>query len=142
MYEHSLGAPLIVNGPGLEKGKRITGSVYIQDIVPSTLELAGVEKPETMDFESLLPLIKGEKEKGRDVIYGAYLDRQRCAMQGDWKFMHYPTASKYRLFNVSRDPNEMNDLADNPEYADQLGKMKRVLEMEMKAQNDPLLLKE
>ena len=34
MYEHSLGAPLIINGPGLEKGKRITERVYIQDIVP------------------------------------------------------------------------------------------------------------
>lgn len=138
MYEDSLGAPLIINGPGLEKGKRITERVYIQDIVPSTLALAGVTKPETMDFKSLLPLIKGEIKKGRDVIYGAYRNSQRCAMQGDWKIMHYPNVPVYRLFNVAKDPNEMNDLADNPEYAAQLEKMKQLLHDEMKRQNDPL----
>lgn len=139
MFEHSLGAPLIVNGPGLEKGKRITERVYIQDIVPSTLELAGAEKPDTMDFKSLMPLIKRDRLNGRDVIYGAYMDRQRCAMEGDWKIMHYPVASKYLLFNVATDPNEMNDLAENPQYAEQLQKMKQLLEEEMKRQNDPFL---
>jgi arylsulfatase A-like enzyme len=140
MYEHSLGAPLIVNAPGLEKGKRITERVYIQDIVPSSLELAGAAQPEAMEFESLMPLIKGDKEKGRTVIYGAYMNRQRCVIQGDWKLMYYPSAAKYRLFNVARDPNEMNDLSENPECADQLEKMKQALIREMKEQNDPLLL--
>jgi choline-sulfatase len=139
MYEHSLGAPLIVNGPGLEKGQRLTQRVYIQDIVPTTLDLAGIEQPDTMDFESLLPLIRGEKNGGRDVIYGAYMDSQRCVMQGDWKLMHYPAASKYRLFNVASDPNEMTDLAENQPYADPLQKMKQLLLEEMKRQCDPLL---
>ena len=139
MYEDSLGAPLIVNGPGLEKGKRLTQRVYIQDIVPSTLQLAGVNKPDTMDFQSLMPLIEGKTNAGRDVIYGAYLDRQRCVIQGDWKLMHYLKVPKYRLFNLANDPNEMNDLVENPEYAHQLEEMKTLLHDEMTRQNDPLL---
>jgi arylsulfatase A-like enzyme len=140
MYEHSLGAPLIVNGPGLEKGKRITERVYIQDIVPSTLELAGVAQPESMDFQSLMPLAKGKGEKGREVIYGAYRNLQRCAIKGDWKIIHYPDASRYRLYNVSKDPNEMNDLSENPEYSAYLKTMKQVLVSEMERQNDPLVM--
>ncbi|VGO22292.1 Arylsulfatase [Pontiella sulfatireligans] len=136
MYEHSLGAPLIVNGPGLESGKRITERVYIQDIMPTTLELAGADMPDEVDFQSLLPLITGKTQKGRDVIYGAYKNLQRCVMQGDWKLMHYPKASKYRLFNVAKDPNEMNDLAENPEYAERLKTMKEALASEMVRQND------
>jgi arylsulfatase A-like enzyme len=139
MFEHSLCPPLIVNGPGLEKGKRITERVYIQDIVPSTLELAGVSKPETMDFESLLPLVKGTQKNGRDVIYGAYLDRQRCAIKGDWKIIYYSRASKYLLFNLKNDPNEMSDLSGNPEYAPKLKEMKQILTEEMQTQNDPML---
>lgn len=138
MYEHSLGTPLIVNGPGMEKGTRTTERVYIQDIVPSTLELAGVQKPASMDFESLLPLVKGDQTAGRDVIYGAYMDKQRCVISGDWKLLYYPDASKYRLFNLSKDPNEMKDLAENPEYAGQLQAMKRMLSEEMERQNDRL----
>ena len=138
MYEHSLGAPLIINGPGLEKGKRITERVYIQDIVPSTLELAGADKPETIDFKSLMPLAQGKMDKGREIIYGAYKDLQRCAMKGDWKIMYYPNASTYRLYNVAKDPNEMNDLAENPEYSAQLKKMQQVLSAEMQTLNDPM----
>jgi len=138
MYEHSLSAPLIVNGPGLEKGKRIAERVYLQDIVPSTLELAGAEKPETMYFESLMPLLKGEQQTGRAVIYASYINRQRCIMAGDWKLLYYPVSSTFRLFNVSRDPDEMNDLAGNPEYRSRLDAMKKKLVEEMKRQGDPL----
>jgi len=138
MYEDSLGAPLIINGPGLEKGKRITERVYIQDIVPSTLELAGVTQPKTIDFKSLMPLAQGKAAKGREVIYGAYKELQRCAMKGNWKIMYYPKISRYRLYNVAKDPNEMNDLAENPEYSVQLKTMQQVLSAEMETLNDPM----
>lgn len=137
MYEHSLCPPLIINGPGIEAGKRINTRVYIQDIVPTTLELAGAKTDQTIDFESLLPLAKGETDQGRDTIYGAYLSLQRCVIKDGWKLIHYPKADLYRLYNLDKDSNEMDDLVSNPEYAARLAAMKKALTEEMKAQSDP-----
>lgn len=137
MYEHSLRPPLIINGPSIEKGKRISQRVYIQDIVPTTLELAGAKIPEEVDFESLLPLVDGLTHNGRDIIYGAYKSLQRCVIRGDWKLMFYPKASVYRLYNLAKDENEMNDLASNPEYAGLLESLKTSLEQEMERLGDP-----
>ncbi len=138
MYEHSLAAPLIVTGPGLAQGKRLDERIYIQDIVPSTLELAAAPRPEGMYFESFMPLLRGEQTKGREVIYGAYKNAQRCIIQGDWKLMYYPNAAKYRLYNLRKDPAERIDCAENPEYSSQLTSLKQALAQEMKRLNDPL----
>lgn len=136
MYEHSLCPPLIINGPGIEAGKRVNTRVYIQDIVPTTLDLAGAKTEQTIDFQSLLPLAKGESTKGRDTIYGAYLNLQRCVIKDGWKLIYYPNGEVHRLYNLDKDANEMNDLAANPEYASRLATMKKALVEEMKVQGD------
>ena len=138
MYEHSLCPPLIINGPGIEAGKRVNSRVYIQDIVPTTLELAGAKPDQPIDFESLLPRAKGEVATGRDVIYGAYTMLQRCAIKDGWKVIYYPKAKAYRLYNLDKDPLEMTDLAKNPEFAAKLASMKKTLTEEMTRLNDPM----
>ncbi|HAV61561.1 MAG TPA: choline-sulfatase, partial [Verrucomicrobiales bacterium] len=50
MYEHSLRPPLIVAGPGIPRGRRIEARVYLQDIMPTTLELAGAPVPDHVEF--------------------------------------------------------------------------------------------
>ena len=46
MYDHSVRVPMVVNGKGIEAGKKIDTSVYLQDIMPTTLELAGASIPD------------------------------------------------------------------------------------------------
>ena len=112
MYEHSMRAPFIVSGPGVDTGAAIETPIYLQDIMPTTLELAGIEETDGVDFKSLLPLLKGDKRsRGHyKAIYGAYLDRQRMIRVGDWKLIHYPSIGVERLYNLREDPFEMNDL--------------------------------
>ena len=116
MYEHSLRSPLIVSGPGIKKNKKIDSPVYLQDIMPTTLELAGADVPEYVQYKSLMPLINGKRKKNYDYIYGAYLDLQRAIIYGDYKLIAYPEAKKLRLYDLKKDPLEMNDLTDNPKY--------------------------
>ncbi len=140
MYEHSMKAPLIVVGPGIPENRRITAPVYIQDFVPTALELAGVEKPEHVEFRSLLPLIRGERAEQYELIYGAYReDKQRMVRRGDLKLIYYPGAEKYLLFDLSVDPQERSDLSESAELADQLPSLKRDLRMLMQQMDDPLL---
>jgi len=114
MYDHSVRVPFIVNGPGIAKDERNETSIYLQDVMPTTLELAGVEKPDHVEFKSLLPIVSDQSTEPYEAIYGAYLQVQRMVAYGDHKLILYPQIAKARLYNIKDDPQEMNDLADEP----------------------------
>ncbi|MGM0490634.1 MAG: sulfatase/phosphatase domain-containing protein, partial [Planctomycetota bacterium] len=114
LYDHSVRVPFMVTGPGVAKGKKIDTPIYLQDIMPTTLELAGVEKPDHVEFKSLLPLIRGEDVVPYEAIYGAYLDAQRSVTMDGHKLILYPRVPVARLYNLVEDPKETNDLADKP----------------------------
>ncbi len=114
MFDHSLRVPLIVKGPGVSKGARNDERVYLQDIMATTLDLAGIEKPEDVEFRSLMPVLEG-KAKGYEAVYGAYLDGQRAVIEGDWKLVLYPKVPVALLFDLKKDPHETTDLAEDPE---------------------------
>jgi len=124
MFEHSVKAPLIVNGPSVPRGKRIETPVYIQDIMPTTLELAGRRIPDHVQFKSLLPLIEGSHAEHYDAIYGAYLDVQRMIRMGDFKLIVYPNVPVTLLFNLKNDPDEVNNLAEQEKYAPIIARLK------------------
>ncbi len=139
MYEHSLRPPLIVAGPGLPPGKKIDTPVYLQDIMPTSLELAQVSIPPHVEFRSLLPLIRGERDIQYDVIYGAYRDdQQRMVLQGDYKLIYYPQIDKTLLFDLKQDPLEMHDLADSPQLATRRQQLTEQLHRLQKQMEDPL----
>ncbi|GHB60613.1 choline-sulfatase [Persicitalea jodogahamensis] len=117
MYDHSLRTPLLMAGPGVPAGKTVTQDVYYQDIMPTTLELAGIAKPGFVEFKSLLPLAKGtQKGKSYEAVYGAYVNLQRMVRQDGFKLIVYPKANKFLLFDLKKDPEEMNNLADQPGF--------------------------
>ncbi len=139
MYEHSMRPPFIVVGPGVKAESTIDAPIYLQDAMATALELAGVDKPEHVEFNSLMPLIRGEKAELYDRIYGKYMDRQRMIIKGDWKLIFYPTAAKkMRLFNLKKDPQEMVDLIDNPEYASVVKSLRAEFVELQKEMGDPL----
>ncbi|GAB5407058.1 MAG: sulfatase-like hydrolase/transferase [Aureliella sp.] len=142
MYEHSMKAPLLVVGPGIASGKRIDTPVYVQDFAATALDVAGVEKPEYFEFNSLLPVIDGKVDQQYRQIYGAYIkDKQRMIRDGDYKLIHYPADDVYRLFNLVTDPHEMHDLIEDADQADRIAELKTKLLDLMARMNDPLLEK-
>ena len=142
MYDHSVRAPLMVCGPGIPENELIDAPVYLQDIMPTTLELAGADIPEHVRFKSLMPLIDGRRKENYGAIYGAYMDLQRMVTEGNFKLIWYPKIDKYLLFNLKRDPLEVHDLSGNERYAKRLEDMKAKLHALQKEMNDPLLEKE
>jgi arylsulfatase A-like enzyme len=118
MYEHSVRVPFLVVGPGVPHDRRIEAPIYLQDVMPTTLQLAGVEPPEHVDFHSLLPLLEGRRTTSAyEAIYAAYLDLQRAVIHDGWKLIAYPKAGVLRLYHVAADPHEMRDLAADPQHA-------------------------
>lgn len=117
LFDHSIRVPLMVAGPGIPKGKRFDQDVYLQDIMATSLELAGIDKPDYVDFQSFLDIAQGKRaESHYDAIYGCYMHYQRMIRKGGYKLIVYPTISKMLLFDLRNDPGEMKNLADDPAY--------------------------
>jgi len=117
MFDHSVRVPLMVAGPGVAKDAKNDARVYLQDIMATTLELADAERPDHVEFKSLMPLIRGEREQQYEAIYGGYLDSQRAVTYGKHKLILYPNVPVALLFDLEEDPLEMENLAENPENA-------------------------
>lgn len=115
LYDHSVRVPLMVAGPGVPKGQKIDTPVYLQDIMATALELAGLEKPDHVEFHSLMPLVRGENVRPYDAIYGGYLDAQRSVTMDGYKLILYPSIAKVLLYRLTDDPEEMTDLAGKAE---------------------------
>lgn len=159
LYEHTWRVPLIVKGPGIEAGKRVEGNVYLLDLLPTFCDLAGIEIPKTVQGKSFTPVLNGEKEVMRDVMYGVYAGGTkpgiRCVKKGDWKLIKWDvmdgTIHKTQLFNLAENPNEFlpehgktnelqTNLASNPKYADKLAEMETLLLEQMIENDDPYRL--
>ena len=119
MYDHSIRVPFIVTGPDIPANRKVSADIYYQDVMASSLDIAGVEKPEYVQFNSVMELARGERtESYYDAIYGCYIDLQRMIRKDGFKLIIYPEADKILLFDMENDPGEMNDLSDDPDYQD------------------------
>ena len=143
MYEHSLRPPMIIVGPDIPRGEKRDMAVYLQDIMPTTIESAGGQVPEYVEFSRLKPLIEKHKtESNYPGVYCAYTDVQRMFRVDNYKLIVYPYAGVRRLFNLAEDPQEMEDLASDPDYADRIEDMFGSLKDKMVEMNDTLNLDE
>ncbi|MEM9647863.1 MAG: sulfatase-like hydrolase/transferase [Bacteroidota bacterium] len=141
MFDHSIRVPLMVMGPDVPKGKKVTADVYLQDIMASSLDLAGIKKPDHVDFNSLIPLAKGERLQGHldDGVYCAFEEEsQRMIRKGGYKLIIYPKINKVLLFDLEEDPEEIDNLAEDPENKKRVVELFADLMALQKKMNDPL----
>ena len=122
-YDHSIRVPFVVAGPGVAAGVTNPTPIYLQDVMPTTLELAGAERPDHVFFKSLLPQLASQANAEQvpyESIYGGYLGLQRSVSHDGWKLIVYPQDNVLRLYHLDDDPNETVDLAAETEHAKQL----------------------
>ncbi|MFT7035641.1 MAG: arylsulfatase A-like enzyme [Cyclobacteriaceae bacterium] len=138
VYEHSVRVPLIISGPGIPKGELRNQLCYIYDIYPTLSERAGLSIPETVQFESLNKVIDDKSSEHRKQLYFAFMSWQRAVRDKQFKLIEYCVKQKRvtQLFDLKSDPEELNNLAGNPDYFQQLDKMRGILESEKLKQND------
>lgn len=138
-FDHSIRPPFMILGPDIPQGKQITADIYLQDAMATTLELAGIEKPQYVFFNSILKLIDGTRTKSYyDAIYGGYVNSQRMIRKEGFKLIVYPKIDKILLFDMENDPDEMNDLFKLPEYKEKGRELFMELLQLQKDLNDPL----
>lgn len=119
-YEWSSRVPLIFTGPDVPS-HRICEAVSLLDLGPTLCSLAGIEQvyPET-DGCDVSDLVGGKRQSGDGVAimenYGEGVWRGwRMIRRGNFK-LNYVPGFEPELFDLSKDPNEWNNLADESEY--------------------------
>lgn len=159
LYEHTWRVPFIVKGPGIQPGTRAPGNIYLLDVLPTLCDLAGVEIPKTVEGTSFKPVLYGEQQTIRDVLYGVYCGGTRPGMRavrkGDWKLIEYDVMNgavrETQLFHLGRNPYEFiaehrktepreTNLAGDPKFAGKLEEMRELLLDEMRRLDDPFRL--
>lgn len=140
IYEHSQRVPLIFVGPGVPGGKSSTALTYLMDIFPTVAGLAGVEAPPDLDGQNLATIWRDEKQKVRDTLFLAFTDWMRSVRDERYKLIRYPQIDHTQLFDLQRDPDELDNLAGDRDQAGRIAGMTGLLkEWQQKAgDNQPL----
>ena len=100
--------------------------VIQEDIMPTLLDLCDIKIPESVDGISMIG------EESRDYIYSEHYEcdlATRMIRKGDYKLIWYPVGNIFQLFNLRKDPDEMNDISNTD--TENLKNMKKILTDEL-----------
>lgn len=94
LYDASLRVPLVITSPGLPAGRAIDAQARLVDVLPTLLDLAGLEIPADLDGRSLTPPARGRERAAprpaRSAIYeeeNAYSRRAASVRHRGWKLI-------------------------------------------------------
>jgi arylsulfatase A-like enzyme len=128
MYEPSFRTPLIIRYPNTIPAKSKNYSLVQNiDFAPTFIELAGAEIPEDMQGESLIPLFSGDSLiDWRNELYyhyyefpGIHMVKRHYGIRTErYKLIRfYYDIDEWELYDLENDPDEMNNVYDDPAYA-------------------------
>jgi hypothetical protein len=86
--------------------------VSLLDVAPTVLELLGVEVPAGLDGRSLLPVLAGAAITAEPVVTAAGDQSAFAVVSGSMKAVLHPFTGAIELFDLARDPRELDNLAD------------------------------
>ena len=130
--------PLIVSWPGVtEPGSQNENLVQNLDYAQTFLEMAEAEVPGDMQGRSLVPLLQGKQVTDwRSAIYYHYyaypsvhmVPRHNGIRTGRYKLMQFYQFANWEFYDLEKDPDEIKNQYGNPDYADEVAKLKAQLE--------------
>lgn len=135
-HEESIRVPLVIRDPRMTNGQHGTVNDAMTlnvDLAPTMLTAAGIEAPGKMQGADISPLYLSEKSTDwrTEFFYehptqrsSDFIPASEALVRKDWKYMLWPEHGVEQLFDLSNDPIEENDLANNPEYATRLEEMR------------------
>lgn len=126
MYEESYRMPLLVRWPGHTRAGSVnTDLVSNIDFAQTFLDLAGVAATGDMQGHSLVPLFKGKTPTDwRKALYYHYYEfpgphsvrRHFGVRDARYKLIHFYNVDEWELYDLKRDPREMNSVYGDPQY--------------------------
>lgn len=132
MWEEAVRAPLVMKAPGLAPATS-DALVEFVDLVPTILDVLNVPPLPGVQGRSLEPLLNGTTTEHRTSVFSEFLADNKAMIRTErWKYIFTtgqhdlaqgyatgfgPSGIDHRLYDLSADPHEMNDLADDSQYS-------------------------
>lgn len=125
MYEESFRTPFIIKYPKLIQPKTETKSFMMNiDIAPTLLQLAGVKVPQDMQGKSFVSILKNPNATTQSAIYYHYYENGEHAVSPHFGvrtdrfklIKYYKRGSNWELFDLKKDPHELNNVYKDPRY--------------------------
>jgi arylsulfatase A-like enzyme len=138
MYEESLRMPLLVRYPKKVKAGSVNDDIVLNiDFAPTFLDFAGVQIPDDIQGESIRPLLQGKTpDDWRSSMYYHYYEypgwhmvkRHYGVRTERYKLIHfYYDIDAWELYDLKKDPDELNNVYGEPAYADVVAELKKEL---------------
>jgi arylsulfatase A-like enzyme len=151
LYDCVVHVPLMIRAPGRVRPTRVDSMVSLTDVMPTVLELYGLESipgVAGMDGRSLIPVITGEVSEHRDAVLlsESTWQAKRGVRTPEWKYIRcwdpgiYPRDG-VELYDVTTDPDEQVNLASaRPEIVAELDlRLEEFLDDKFRHRHDPML---
>ena len=117
LWTESLHVPFVVVAPGTTTaGTRSDAPVSLLDIYPTLAELAGLDAPEHLEGNSLVPLLRDPAIEWDRPTLSTHGYENHAVVSSTHKYIRYADGSE-ELYDVRNDPNEWTNLAGDPDYA-------------------------
>ena len=136
-YQEAIRTPLIANYPKWKgSGIDLDARVVSVDLAATVMDLAGVEKPATIQGRSILPLITGASPRIREATYVEFYSHEnpfpwtakldyRVVLKDQYKYIRWIRfENQDELYDLEADPLEMNNLVNDREYVEVVSEMK------------------
>ena len=123
LYEHSMGAPLILSGPGIPSGRESSTFCYLLDLFPTLCSILGVATPPGIDGLDLSSIWRGETSSVRNSIFTSFRDLMKAVRTERWKLIRYPKVNHTQLFDLQEDPYETRSLAQDPAQSTRIAEL-------------------
>ncbi|MFP3897567.1 MAG: sulfatase-like hydrolase/transferase, partial [Anaerolineales bacterium] len=143
-YEESWRLPLVVAHPDCEAPGTVCDEfVYLQDLYPTLLEMAGIAPPQVPDTQSILDNVLGRQTPtGRDSVYGAFHSHifptpLRFVRTRTHKLV-YNRCDMGELYSLIDDPWELHNLMGTSEMATTQQQLMERLREHMIRLEDPI----
>ncbi len=134
-YQGSARIPFIIRGPeylGIRKGAVCNEPVGLEDVMPTVLDMAGIDCPDTVEGKSLLPLMQGKKVPWRDYLHLEHSPFYHSITNGKEKYVWFVRDGKEQFFDLSTDPVENYNLINNSKEQNRISYWRKLLINELK----------
>lgn len=111
-YDVLLRVPLIIAGPGVPRGTRISTAVSHLGLMATLREMLGVRYAADMQGESLAPLIRGERPRDHPLYFDDVRAHEQvdALLSGSFKLIAL-SGSDFELYDTANDRDELMNLA-------------------------------
>jgi arylsulfatase A-like enzyme len=146
-YEGSARIPFIVKYPDtwkdMPRGQVYDHPIELRDIMPTLLDAAGIEIPDSVDGRSLLDIPRDQDQNWRDCVQGEHTTcytaehGMQYVSDGHEKYIWFHHTGKEQYFNLDEDPLECTDLSQSPDLQDRVQHWRKRLAQINEERGDP-----